>query len=347
MTDKPLDYQASGVSISAQDDAIAGFRRNVEATHGAEVLAGVGAFGAAFCPDISGMQAPVLVNSTDSLGTKTILHGRFNTWEQAGRDVVGCVVNDVICSGARPLYFLDYIALHKVVPAQIHSVVGMGIASACQEIGCALIGGEIAEMRDVYKPGDFDLVGFAVGLVDRPRMLDGSACRADSVLIGLPSNGVHCNGFSLVRAALRELPEADWTCHDERLGESLAASLMRPTICYSTAVQALHAAGLLQAAAHISGGGLQDNVPRVVPEELMVQIDRSAVPVLPVFDIIQGHGNISVSEMWRVFNMGIGFVLVVAPESVTEAMTLVADFNPLKIGTLRSATGPDRLIFKD
>jgi phosphoribosylformylglycinamidine cyclo-ligase len=346
MTDKPLDYQASGVSIAAQDDAIAGFQRDVESTHGKEVLAGVGAFGAAFCPDISGMQAPVLVNSTDSLGTKTILHGRFNTWEQAGRDVVGCVMNDVICSGARPLYFLDYIALHKVVPSQIHSVVGKGIATACREIGCALIGGEIAEMRDVYRPGDFDLVGFAVGLVDKPRMLDGSACQAGSVLIGLPSNGVHCNGFSLVRAALAGLSEKEWTAHNPALGESLAESLLRPTICYSAAVQKLHDADLLQAAAHISGGGLQDNVPRVVPQGLQVEIERSAVPVLPVFDIIQGHGNISDDEMWHVFNMGIGFVLIVAPDKAIEALALVADFKPQRIGTLRADAGSDRLIYK-
>ena len=347
MTDKPLDYKASGVSISAQDDAISAFKHDVESSHGPEVLAGVGAFGAAFCPDITGMQAPVLVNSTDSLGTKTILHGRFNTWEQAGRDVVGCVSNDVICCGARPLYFLDYIALHKVVPAQIHQVVGKGIAAACREIGCALIGGEIAEMRDVYQPGDFDLVGFAVGLVDRPHMLDGAASRAGSVLIGLASNGVHCNGFSLVRAALRELPDAEWTVHNNALGESLADSLLRPTICYSAAVQALHADGLLQAAAHISGGGLQDNVPRVVPAAFNVEIERSAIRVLPVFDIIQSHGNISDDEMWHVFNMGIGFVLVVAAEHADEAMERVRDFAPRIIGQLVPAVDSTRLIFKD
>ncbi len=347
MTDKTLDYQASGVSISAQDEAINAFRQDVESTHGPEVIAGVGAFGAAFCPDLAGYTAPVFVSSTDSLGTKTILHGRFGTWQNAGRDVVGCVVNDVICSGARPIFFLDYVALNKVVPAQIHEMVGKGIAAACREIGCALIGGEIAEMRDVYQPGDFDLVGFAMGLVDRPAMLDGSDCQAGSILIGLASNGVHCNGFSLVRAALAGLPEEQWTVVDERLGESLADALLRPTICYSNAVQAVYQAGLLQAAAHISGGGLQDNVPRVIPDSLDVEVDRCSIPILPVFDIIQSHGNISRDEMWHVFNMGIGFVLVVSPENADRVLALTADNSPRVIGRLISGSGSARLVFRD
>lgn len=347
MTDKPLDYEASGVSISAQDEAIVAFRRDVEATHGPEVLAGVGAFGAAFAPVLDGISEPVLVNSTDSLGTKTILHGRFGTWENAGRDVVGCVVNDIICSGARPLYFLDYLGINKVVPAQIHEMVGKGIAAACRDIGCALIGGEIAEMRDIYRPGDFDLAGFAVGLVDRSRMLDGSDCREGCVLIGLQSNGVHCNGFSLVRAALAELPEEQWNAHDGKLGCSIAEALLRPTVCYSNAVQSALDAGILLAAAHISGGGLQDNVPRVIPDGLDVELDRTSVRVLPVFDIIQSHGNISQDEMWHVFNMGIGFVMIVSPDSADEALSICAEHNPRVVGRLVAGSGKSRLVFRD
>ncbi|MCB1216542.1 phosphoribosylformylglycinamidine cyclo-ligase [bacterium] len=347
MSQKPLDYQASGVSIAAQDEAIAAFRRDVESTHGPEVVAGVGAFGAAFAPDLSGISNPVLVNSTDSLGTKTIVHSQFGTWENAGRDVVGCVVNDIICSGARPLYFLDYLGINKVVPEQIHSMVGKGIAAACGEIGCALIGGEIAEMRDVYKPGDFDLAGFAVGMVERSRMLDGSACREGSVLIGLRSNGVHCNGFSLVRAAFSELNHDQWTGYNAALDSSLAHALLQPTICYANAVGRAFSAGLLQAAAHISGGGLQDNVPRVVPDGLDVELDRAAIPVLPVFDIIQSHGNISQDEMWHVFNMGIGFVVVVSPEAVDEVMLICEEHSPQRIGRLVGGSGAAKLRFRD
>ncbi|MCB1188312.1 phosphoribosylformylglycinamidine cyclo-ligase [bacterium] len=347
MSENTLDYQASGVSIEAQDEAIAAFRQDVESTHGPEVVAGVGAFGAAFAPDLTGISNPVLVNSTDSLGTKTIVHSRFGTWENAGRDVVGCVVNDIIVSGARPLYFLDYLGINKVVPEQIHQMVGKGIAAACREIGCALIGGEIAEMRDVYKPGDFDLAGFAVGLVDRGRMLDGSGCREGSVLIGLESNGVHCNGFSLVRAAFSELNHDQWTSYNEDLDSSLAHALLQPTVCYANAVGRCFNAGLLQAAAHISGGGLQDNVPRVVPDGLDVEVDRSAISILPVFDIIQSHGNISTAEMWHVFNMGIGFALIVSHESAGPAMEICAEHNPRLIGRLVKGSGKSKLVFRD
>ncbi|MCB1219822.1 MAG: phosphoribosylformylglycinamidine cyclo-ligase [Planctomycetales bacterium] len=347
MSENTLDYQASGVSIEAQDEAIAAFRQDVESTHGPEVVAGVGAFGAAFAPDLTGISNPVLVNSTDSLGTKTIVHSRFGTWENAGRDVVGCVVNDIIVSGARPLYFLDYLGINKVVPEQIHQMVGKGIAAACREIGCALIGGEIAEMRDVYKPGDFDLAGFAVGLVDRSRMLDGSGCREGSVLIGLESNGVHCNGFSLVRAAFSELNHDQWTSYNEDLDSSLAHALLQPTVCYANAVGRCFNAGLLQAAAHISGGGLQDNVPRVVPDGLDVEVDRSAISILPVFDIIQSHGNISTDEMWHVFNMGIGFALLVSPESAGPAMEICAEHSPRVIGRLVQGSGKSKLVFRD
>ena len=188
MADQPLTYESAGVSIAAQDEAIARFRDAVQATHGSEVLAGIGDFGAAFAPRLDGIAEPVLVNSTDSLGTKTILHSRFRTWEWAGRDVVGCVVNDIIVSGARPLFFLDYLALNKVVPDEVVAIV-TGVAAACQEIDCALIGGEVAEMNDVYSPGDFDLVGFAVGLVDRNQIAGAERVAADDVLVGLSSTG--------------------------------------------------------------------------------------------------------------------------------------------------------------
>lgn len=311
MVSKPLTYKDSGVDISAQDAAIARFKAAVEATHGPEVLAGVGAFGAGFAPQLAGCKEPVFISSTDSLGTKTMLHSRFGTHEWAGRDVIGCVVNDVIVAGARPLFFLDYLALHKVEPDQVAALVG-GVATACGEINCALIGGEIAEMRDVYQPGDFDLVGFCVGLVDRAGMLGEQRVSAGNVLIGLPSNGVHCNGLSLVRHALAGLSDEDWRVARSDLdGQNLINAVLRPTRCYANEMADLTAKFDIAAAAHISGGGLIDNLPRVIPDGLSVRVERSRVRIPPVFDIINRYGHIAAEEMWHVFNMGVGFVLIV------------------------------------
>jgi phosphoribosylformylglycinamidine cyclo-ligase len=318
-----LTYEQSGVSIEAQDSAIAAFKAAVEATHGPEVVAGVGAFGAAFAPNLAGIADPVLVSSTDSLGSKTLLHARFGTYEAAGRDVVGCVSNDVICSGARPLFFLDYLGISKVEPEHVRQIVS-GVAMACGSIGTALIGGEIAELPDIYKPGDFDLAGFCVGLVDRSTMLGAHRVRAGSVLIGLASSGVHCNGFSLVRKAL-----GSWS--DSRLaeplsslaGQSLREQLLCPTLCYAHAVRDAGQREVLQAAAHISGGGLIDNVPRVIPAGLCAVVNRSKVRVPTLFAIIQQEGQVADDEMWHVFNMGVGFVLIVAPDAERQVLDLL------------------------
>lgn len=319
MSGKPLTYETAGVSIAAQDEAIARFRAAVEATHGPEVLAGVGAFGAAFAPQLAGLTTPVLVSSTDSLGTKTILHSRFRTWDWAGRDVVGCVVNDIIVSGARPLFFLDYLALNKVMPDEVAAIV-TGVAAACQEIDCALIGGEVAEMNDVYSPGDFDLVGFAIGLADRERMAGPQLVSEGDVLIGLSSTGVHCNGFTLVRKALADLTDDEWLAADPNLGTSLRDALLRPTRCYANEMGALTEHFNVAAAAHISGGGLIDNVPRVLPAELAARIDRNRIARPPVFDIIQRRGRVSDDEMWHVFNMGVGFVVVVKADEADQTL---------------------------
>jgi phosphoribosylformylglycinamidine cyclo-ligase len=308
-------YETSGVSIAAQDRAIELFKRKVSATHGSEVLAGVGSFGAAFAPDLAGCSEPVFVSSTDGVGTKVVLHARFGTHAWAGRDLVAAVVNDVICAGARPLFFLDYLACNKVEPETVNQVVS-GMADTCGEIGCALIGGEIAEMGAVYQPGEYDLAGFAVGLVDKPRMLGSSRVEAGDVLVGLASTGVHCNGFSLVRRVFGGLTDAQWDEPLDDLGTSLRDSLLAPTKCYASEVAGLMELDLIRAAAHVSGGGLQDNVPRMIPAGLAAEVDRQAVPVPPVFDIIRARGAIEPDEMWHVFNMGVGLVVVVPPGHV-------------------------------
>jgi phosphoribosylformylglycinamidine cyclo-ligase len=322
------------VSIEAQDRAIAGFRGKVERSHRAalnagagEVLAGVGSFGAAFAPVLSGMERPVFVSSTDGIGTKVKLHARFGTHAWAGQDLVAAVTNDVLCQGAQPLFFLDYLACHKVDPAVVEQVVA-GMAQTCESIGCALVGGEIAEMGNTYQPGEYDLAGFSVGIVDQGRMWGSHLVSAGDVLVGIASSGVHCNGFSLVRRLYEGLSDAQWHEAHPQLGASLHETLLVPTVCYANAVNALRAGGAVSAvhaAAHISGGGLVDNLPRSLPPGLTAKVDKRVVRMLAeavgnTFDIIEQDGRISPEEMWRVFNMGVGFVLVIAAEFASKAV---------------------------
>lgn len=320
---KYVTYEESGVSIAAQDRAIAAFKGAVEDTHGPEVLAAMGSFCAAFQPGLAGLREPVLVSSTDSVGTKVRLHVRFGSYEAAGRDLVGAVLNDVICSGARPL-FLDCISGHTVVPEVLQGFV-TGMAEACREAGCALVGGEIAELGDTYRRGEYDLAGFGVGLVDRTEMLGPQRVQPGEVLIGLASTGVHCNGFSLVRRLWEQLSDDEWTAPQQDLGGSLRDVLLAPTRCYAAVMKELQAACRLSAAAHVSGGGLQDNVPRCLPAHLAARIDRESVPVLPVFAIIQRAGPVARQEMWHVFNMGVGFVIALPPSEADMAVAVAGE----------------------
>lgn len=346
--DGGITYAKAGVSIAAQDDAIALFAPAVavsqaiaEQAGAGKVLAGVGAFGAAFQPDLAGVAEPVLVSSTDGLGTKTMLHARFSSYELAGRDLVGTVVNDILCSGARPLFMLDYIGWHGLTPGQLAEIVS-GVAAGCAEAGCALVGGELAEMRAIYQPGEFDLTGTAVGLADRSALLGSLRVAPGSTLIGLASSGVHANGFSLVRKAFESLDEASWVklIDTPRGMEPLWQALLAPTRCYADAMAALRSAGVqLQAAAHISGGGLQDNLPRIMPAGCCARVQRSAIPAQGVFVIIQRRGQVSTDEMWHVFNMGCGFVLAVAPEQARRALETLAqaDYPAFNLGQVVSA----------
>jgi phosphoribosylformylglycinamidine cyclo-ligase len=322
----PLTYEQSGVRIAAQDAAIAAFKALVGRTHGPEVLAGVGAFGAAYAPVLDGMAEPVLVSSTDGIGTKVRLHARFGTHDWAGRDLVAATLNDVVCSGARPLFFLDYIACHTVVPEVQRQLVA-GMAQACVEAGCALVGGEIAEMGGTYQPGEYDLAGFGVGVVDRSRMLGPERVRVGDVLIGLASSGVHCNGFSLVRRLWEAEPNTWWLTAQDELGGCPRDIVLAPSICYAGVMAALAELPGVHAAAHVSGGGLPDNLPRALPDGLAAQVDRQRIQVPAVFDIIQRRGPVAPPEMWHVFNMGVGFVVLVAPEAAEAVLALALEHN--------------------
>jgi phosphoribosylformylglycinamidine cyclo-ligase len=296
----------------------------VQATYGPEVLAGLGAFGGMY--DATGLQAlaqPVLVASTDGVGTKTKVAARLGRWDTIGRDLVNHCVNDILVQGARPLFFLDYVASARLDPEQVAAIVG-GVAAACREAGCALLGGETAEMLGVYQPGEIDLVGTIVGVVERGRILDGGRIQAGDAILGLPATGLHTNGYSLARRVLDHL---DWSAPLPELdrvrpGEALLAvhrSYLEP-------VRRLWAGGVeVRGLSHITGGGVVDNLPRVLPAEVSAVIRRGAWPEPPIFGLIQRLGRISDEEMFHVFNMGLGMLAVVPPEHVSMAQTALPD----------------------
>jgi len=317
-----LTYERSGVSIAAQDTAIELIRPLAEETHTSQVLAGIGAFGGAFKANFEHLENPVLVASTDGVGTKVKLAARFNAWENVGRDLVAVSVNDVITAGAKPLFFLDYIACNKLTPEIVERVI-TGVRDGCLECGCALLGGELAEMGDVYGEGEIDLVGFAVGVVDSRCRIDGSSVAAGDVVIGFPSSGVHSNGYALVRKAFESLTDRDWQKRDDLLGCSLAEELLKPTTIYWRHIQMLLDAGIeMKAIAHISGGGIPGNAGRMLPPGLSMRILRSEIPVLPVFSRVAEAGGVDDSEMWNTFNMGIGCTFIAAPEQAEAALSL-------------------------
>ncbi len=336
-----LTYEQAGVSIKAQDAAIELIKPLAAETYTPRVVSGVGGFGAQFDAAFEDIDEPILVSSTDGVGTKVRLAARFRRWEAVGRDLVAVCVNDVITTGAHPLFFLDYLACHKLEPQVVQEAV-RGMRAGCLECGCALIGGELAEMGDIYQPGEMDLAGFAVGVVGRLNRIDGRGVVAGDIVVGLPSNGVHANGFSLVRKVFEGLSDAEWLEHNDRLGRSLLDDLMRPTRLYHRSLRTLLDNGAeIKAVAHISGGGLPDNVARMLPPGLNVVIERAAVPVQPIFSLIAERGSVDDEEMWHTFNMGVGLVLVIAPEQVDEAIGLLAEEpeRPVVIGAVRSGDG--------
>jgi len=338
--DEGLTYERAGVSIEAQDAAIELIKPLAASTHTPSVLAGVGGFAAAFEADFAGYQNPVLVSSTDGVGTKVKLAARFDAWEEVGWDCVAVCVNDLVTTGARPLFVLDYIACHRLEPAVVERIV-TGIRDACLECGCALLGGELAEMRDVYAKGEADLAGFAVGVVDGQRRIDGSTVVSGDVVLGFPSSGIHANGLTLARKVFAGLSDAEWRAHNEELGCSLASELLRPTIIYYRWLQELAAAEIeIKALAHISGGGLPGNAARMLPPGLDVRIVRSAIPVHPIFKLIARTGPVGESEMWRTFNMGLGLTLVLAPEQAEAALELPQFQRTLhRVGEIAPGTG--------
>lgn len=302
-------YAASGVSIDAGNRAVALMRAAVRATYGPEVLAGIGAFGGLFdARALQGMRAPVLVASTDGVGTKVKVAAAAGRYDSIGQDLVNHCINDILVQGARPLFFLDYVAAARLDPEQVAATVG-GIAAACQAAGCALLGGETAEMPGVYAPGEFDVAGTIVGVAERDRLLPRADLRPGDVLIGLRSSGPHTNGYSLIRRVFADTPLD--TVFPE-LGAPLGEVLLAPHRSYLPLLAPLlaEAEAPLKALAHLTGGGFVENLPRILPPGLGAVVRRGSWPVPPLFDLIARRGAIPSAEMHRVFNMGIGMVAV-------------------------------------
>jgi phosphoribosylformylglycinamidine cyclo-ligase len=338
----PLTYKQAGVDIDAGDELVERIKPLAAATRIAEVVSDVGGF-AGLCRVPADVEDPVLVSGTDGVGTKLKVAFATGVHDTIGFDLVGMCVNDVVTCGARPLFFLDYFATGKLDVGVAESVVS-GIAAACKECGCALLGGETAELPGMYAPGEYDLAGFAVGVVARAKLVDGGRVSAGDVALGLPSSGLHSNGYSLARKALFE---AMGLSHGDRLpelgGRTVGEALLAPTRLYARHVRAMLAAGVdVRAMSHVTGGGLPGNVPRVLPEGLGLRWDRPW-PRAPIFDLIQRGAGISEHEMRRAFNMGLGYVFVVAEAEAGRATDTLRAVGESPVATGRVVrVGADR-----
>ncbi len=316
-------YTQAGVNIAAGQQAVDLMATAVRATYGPEVLAGIGSFGGLYdATNLKNLAAPVLVASTDGVGTKTKVAGKLGRWDTIGRDLVHHCVNDILVQGARPLFFLDYVASARLAPEQIATLV-TGVAAACRDVGCALLGGETAEMPGVYLPNEIDLAGTIVGVVDRAQLLDGSHIQAGDVIIGLPSTGLHTNGYTLARTVLDSL---NWTATHPTLHGSIGEALLAVHRCYLAEIQQLWAASVaVHGLAHITGGGITDNLPRILPSGLRAVIRLGSWPVLPIFDLIQQLGEVPAVQMLHVFNMGLGMLVIVPPDQAAQVQAILAE----------------------
>lgn len=322
-TSRSDSYAAAGVDITAGYKAVELMKAHIAKTMTAGALSDIGGFGGLFELDLTGITKPVLVSGTDGVGTKLKLAFLMDKHDTVGIDCVAMCVNDIICGGAAPLFFLDYIACGKNYPGRIADIVS-GITEGCRQAECALVGGETAEMPGFYPEEEYDLAGFSVGLVDEEKIIDGRRLSEADVLIGLASSGVHSNGFSLVRKVF-DVEHADLKTPREDLGgKSLGEALLAPTRIYVRSVKALLRAGVdIHAVSHITGGGFYENVPRMMTQGLTAQIDLSTFPRLPIFDLIQKTGDIPERDMYNTYNMGIGMILALPAEQAEQALSVL------------------------
>ncbi len=320
---KPSAYKQAGVDLDAGEKATALMKDAVKSTYTPDVLAGIGSFGGLFATTaLHDMAEPVLVASTDGVGTKTMVAAKVGRWDTIGHDIVNHCVDDILVQGARPLFFLDYVASSQLQPAQIATVV-TGVAAACKQNGCALLGGETAEMPGVYQDDELDLVGTVVGVVDRAQLIDGSAITPGDTIIGLPSSGAHTNGYTLIRHLLQD---ADWFAHHPALDATIADVLTTPHRSYLHEINAIRTAGIaIHGLAHITGGGIPGNLPRVLPAGTGAIVRRGTWHELPLFALLQQTGDITDAEMFRVFNMGLGMLVMVDAAAAPAVLNLLPE----------------------
>ena len=315
-------YASAGVDITAGYKAVELMKSHIAKTTTSGVLGSIGGFGGLFKPDLTGMEEPILVSGTDGVGTKLRIAFLMDKHDTVGIDCVAMCVNDIICCGAQPLFFLDYIACGKNYPEKIASIVS-GVAEGCVQSGAALIGGETAEMPGFYPIDEYDLAGFAVGIVDKNKMIDNSAMAAGDVIIALPSSGVHSNGFSLVRKVF-DVENKDIKTPLERLGgKSIGEALLEPTRIYVKPVLALMKEVTVKGVSHITGGGFYENVPRAIPSGLTAKIEKSSIRTPALFDLIAETGNIPERDMFNTFNMGVGMCVIVSKDDADKALDVL------------------------
>ncbi|MBC8578265.1 phosphoribosylformylglycinamidine cyclo-ligase [Lachnospiraceae bacterium NSJ-12] len=322
-----ITYQDAGVDVHRGYEAVSKMKEHVKSTFTDGVLTDIGSFGGSYSiAKYMGMEEPVLVSGTDGVGTKLKLAFDLNKHDTIGIDCVAMCVNDILCSGAIPLFFLDYIATGRISPEQVAEIV-KGIAIGCKESLCALVGGETAEMPGFYKDGEYDVAGFAVGIVDKAKMIDGSKMKAGDVIIGLRSSGVHSNGYSLVRKII-DTYKLDLNAYCEELGETYGEAFLKPTKLYVKAVMAAKEAAELKGIAHITGGGFIENVPRMLPEGVDARISLNAIDAPKVYTLLEKLSGLEINELYNTFNMGIGMMIVTAKEDadkVVEALCKVGE----------------------
>ena len=327
-------YAAAGVDIEAGYKGVKLMKKHVQRTMIPGVVSDLGGFGGLFAPDLAGMKEPVLVSGTDGVGTKQRIAQLVDKHDTVGIDCVAMCVNDIICCGAKPIFFLDYIAIGKNEPEKVATLVS-GVAEGCVQSGCALIGGETAEHPGTMAADDYDLAGFAVGIVDREKIIDHNRMKAGDVVIALPSSGIHSNGYSLVRKVFN-VEHANLGAYIEELGCTLGEELLRPTRIYVKPVLAAMEQAKINGVSHITGGGFYENIPRSLPKGMTAKIKESDVPVLPIFDLIQAKGNVPRREMFNTFNMGIGMTVVVSKDEADKALEALkaAGEQPVRLGEI-------------
>ncbi len=340
-----ISYADSGVDIRAGEEAVERIKGLAAATFNKQVLTGLGSFGGFFEPDLAGLKNPVLISSTDSVGTKVKLAFMTGIHNTVGEDLVNHCVNDILVHGARGLFFLDYIGIGTLKPEVVAGIVE-GLSRGCKSAGVALIGGETAELPGFYKPGEYDLVGFVVGVVEKNRIVNGSEIREGDVCLGLPSNGLHTNGYTLARKAAFEIAGHKPDDHIDELGMSIAEALMKVHRCYAGIIHPLLGKYDIHGMAHITGGGIAGNLKRVLPDGLAAEIDKSSWTPPVIFDYLQKVGNIDPGDIYSAFNMGIGYILVVPAERAEEVMDDIGRSGEevFRIGRIKKGKKAVRLI---